>query len=304
MKQLPPERHDYEVQEIRAVYELPLFELVDRARDVHRAVHAPNEIQLCSLLSVKTGACPEDCGYCAQSARYATGLEPERLVDPALVVEHAKAARSRGATRFCMGAAWRGLRDDSAFDRVLEMVRSVKELGLECCCSMGMLTAEQARRLKEAGLDAYNHNLDTSPRFYKSIVTTRTYEERMQTLRLVQQAGIQVCTGGIIGLGESVEDRCAMLRELSSLDPHPDSVPINLLIRMPGTPLEKLPPVDPLDALRMAATARILMPRSIVRLSAGRSMLTPRGPVAVHVRRSQQHLLWGQAADSTERRPG
>ena len=266
-------RHDYSLEEIRGIHDLPLFELIDRSRDVHRRFHDPSAIQLCSLLSVKTGGCPEDCSYCAQSARYRTRVEPERLLDHDAVLQRARRARAHGATRFCMGAAWKGLRDGETFEKVLALVRDVRALGIETCCSMGDVTPEQARRLKDAGLDSYNHNLDTSPDFYSKIITTRSFEQRMQTLRAIQAAGIRVCTGGIIGMGESVEDRCSMLQELARMDPHPDSVPINALIRIPGTPLEQLPPIDPIEMVRMVATARILMPRSMVRLSAGRTLL-------------------------------
>lgn len=267
-------RHDYTRQEVRAIHDLPLFELVDRAREVHLRHHPRSEVQLCTLLSVKTGGCPEDCAYCPQSAHYKTPVDREQMLSVDEVVASAKRAREVGATRLCMGAAWREVKDGPAFEQVLDMVRRVKAEGLETCVTLGMLTAEQARRLKEAGLDAYNHNLDTSPEFYRSIVTTRQFEHRLATLKNVRDAGITVCTGGIIGMGEGVEDRCAMLVELSRLDPHPESVPINALVRVPGTPLESLPPVDPLELVRMIATARILMPRSRVRLSAGRAELS------------------------------
>jgi biotin synthase len=267
-------RHDYALDEIRAIHDTPLLELIDRARDVHRQAHEPSSIQLCSLLSIKTGGCPEDCSYCAQSARYGA-VEPGRMLDPEVIVERARRARDRGASRFCMGAAWKGLRDGEVFDNVLALIRAIKALGIETCCSMGDVSEPQARRLREAGLDSYNHNIDTSPGFYKSIITTRSFEQRMTTLRAVQQAGIRVCTGGIIGMGESVDDRCGMLQELARFDPHPDSVPINALIPIAGTPLEKLPRVQPIEMVRMVATARILMPGSMVRLSAGRSMLSP-----------------------------
>jgi biotin synthase len=267
-------RHDYSIEEIRAIHDLPLFGLMDRARDVHRQTHAPDRIQLCSLLSIKTGGCPEDCGYCAQSARYRTSVEPERLLDHDTVVHRARIARDRGASRFCMGAAWKGLREGESFELVLRLIESIKALGIETCCSMGEVSEEQACRLRDAGLDAYNHNIDTSPRFYKSIVTTRTFDQRMQTLRAIQRAGIRVCTGGIIGMGESIDDRCGMLQELARLDPHPDSVPINALIPIAGTPLEKLPAIDPMEMVRMVAAARVVMPHAMVRLSAGRALLS------------------------------
>jgi biotin synthase len=266
-------RHDWTREQARAMYDLPLFELLDRARRVHQGHHHSGEVQLCALLSVKTGGCPEDCAYCPQSAHYDTEVGREALLSVADVLAAARRARGEGATRFCMGAAWREVRDGEQFDRILDMVRGVKELGLEACCTLGMLSETQAERLKQAGLDAYNHNIDTSPGFYKSIITTRAQEQRFQTLRAVRKAGITVCSGGIIGMGESVDDRCAMLVELARLDPHPESVPINALVRVPGTPLEQAPPVDPVEFVRMIATARILMPTARVRLSAGRSEL-------------------------------
>jgi biotin synthase len=267
-----PPRHDWSLAEVRAIHDLPLFELIDRARAEHLAHHAPSEVQLCTLLSVKTGGCPEDCAYCPQSKHH-KAAPSEKMLDLDEVRAAAGRAKDSGATRFCMGAAWREVKDGDAFERVLEMIRAVKSEGLETCVTLGMLNAEQARRLKQAGLDAYNHNLDTSRDFYRSIITTRSFEERMSTLHNVRQAGITVCSGGIIGMGEGVDDRCAMLIELTRLDPHPESVPVNALVRVPGTPLESLPPIDPLELVRMVATARILMPRSKVRLSAGRSEL-------------------------------
>ncbi len=269
-----PIRSDWTLREVREIYDLPLTDLVFRAQAVHRAHHRPDAVQLCTLLSVKTGACTEDCAYCPQSAHYETPVEPERMLHVGEVVEAARAAREAGATRFCMGAAWRDARQGPAFERVLEMVRGVRELGLEACATLGMLDDEQAARLAEAGLTAYNHNLDTSEAYYGEIITTRTYRERLDTLARVQRAGISLCCGGIIGMGESVDDRCEMLRTLACLDPHPGSVPVNALVAVEGTPLEDRPPVDPLELVRMCATARILMPKSIVRLSAGRTSLT------------------------------
>jgi biotin synthase len=268
-------RHDWTVDEVVALHDQPLFSLVDQARAVHVAAHPRRgaEVQLCTLLSVKTGGCPEDCAYCPQSAHYETEVGPEKMLDVGAVLAAADRARAHGATRFCMGAAWREVKDGPAFDRVLDMVRGVKARGMEACCTLGMLTEEQARRLKEAGLDAYNHNLDTSRQSYRSIVTTRTYDERLATLRNVRRAGITVCSGGIIGMGESIADRCSMLVELSRLDPHPESVPVNALVRVAGTPLASLPPIDPLELVRMIATARIVFPRAMVRLSAGRADL-------------------------------
>ncbi len=273
----PPEdgtvRHNWTVEEVVALYQLPFFDLVDRARAVHRAKHTP-AVQLCTLLSVKTGGCPEDCKYCPQSSHYETEVGPEKMLDVDDVLAAAERAKEAGSTRFCMGAAWREVKDGPAFDRVLTMVRGVKAMGLEACVTLGMLTAEQASKLKEAGLDAYNHNIDTSRRAYRSIITTRTFDERLETLANVRQAGITVCSGGIIGMGETNEDRASMLVTLSNLTPHPESVPINALVRVPGTPLEALPPVDPMDFVRMIATARLVMPGSKIRLSAGRTDLT------------------------------
>jgi biotin synthase len=269
--QRPKLRHDFTLAEVRALHDLPLFELVDRARAVHREHHAENEVQLCTLLSVKTGGCPEDCGYCSQSSHHDTSVKGEAMLPLADVIASARAAKARGATRFCMGAAWREPKEGPNFERVLEMVRGVKDVGLEACVTLGMLTDSQAERLKEAGLDAYNHNLDTSRAHYRSIISTRTFDDRLATLRRVRGAGITVCSGGIIGMGESVDDRCSMLIELASLDPHPESVPINALVRVEGTPLAAMPPVDPLDLVRLIATARILMPKTRVRLSAGRT---------------------------------
>ncbi len=267
-------RHDWTLAEARSIHDAPLFELLDRARAAHVQHHGPAEVQLCTLLSVKTGGCPEDCAYCPQSSHYETTVGPEKMLDAGEVLDAARRAKECGSTRFCMGAAWREVKDGPAFDRVLEMVRGVKSLGLEACCTLGMLTADQARRLKEAGLDAYNHNLDTSRDAYRSIISTRTYDDRLSTLRAVRAAGITVCSGGIIGMGESVDDRCMMLVELARMTPHPESVPINALVRVPGTPLAAMPPIDPIDFVRMIATARVMMPEAMVRLSAGRTELT------------------------------
>ena len=260
---------------VRNLYDLPLFSLVDQARSVHLDHFPDSQVQLCRLLSVKTGGCPEDCAYCPQSAHYDTGTNPEKMLDVKEVVETAERAKELGATRFCMGAAWRQVKDGPAFDRVLEMVRAIKGLGLEACVTLGMLDEEQARRLKEAGLDAYNHNIDTSPEHYKSIITTRTFEDRLRTLQNVRKAGITVCSGGIIGMGEQVEDRCEMMRTLANLEPPPESVPINLLAPVAGTPLgDHPPPIDVFDLVRTIAVARILMPKARVRLSAGRERLS------------------------------
>jgi biotin synthase len=266
-------RHDWTLEEVRRIHDQPLFELIDQARALHVAHHAPSTIQLCTLLSVKTGGCPEDCGYCSQSSKHKS-LKSEAMLSLEDVLAAARDAKATGATRLCMGAAWRGPKDGPAFERVLEMIREVKAMGLETCVTLGMLTEEQAQRLREAGLDSYNHNLDTSREHYPSIITTRTFDDRLATLRRVREAGIRVCSGGIIGMGESLDDRCRLLIELASLDPHPDSVPVNALVPIAGTPLGHLPKVDPLDLVRMVATARILMPKSKVRLSAGRKELT------------------------------
>jgi biotin synthase len=267
-------RHDWELDEVIAIHDQPLFALIDRARAMHHLTHTPDEVQLCTLLSVKTGGCPEDCAYCPQSAHYETAVGKDKMLAVDEVVQAARAAKEAGSTRFCMGAAWREVRDGAEFDAVLDMVRGVKQLGLEACCTLGMISADQAARLAEAGLDAYNHNLDTSREHYKSIISTRAFDERLATLRHVRAAGITVCSGGIIGMGESVRDRCEMLRELSALDPHPESVPINALVRVEGTPLASLPPIQASELWRMIACARILMPFSKVRLSAGRSELS------------------------------
>src|SRR5215831_19505161 len=230
MLPLPPlTRHDYTLAEVRGLHDLPLPELTFRAQQVHREHHDPGEVQLCSLLSVKTGGCPEDCGYCPQSSKHETGLERERMMTPAEVREAAARARAAGATRFCMGAAWREVKDGPAFEQVLEMVRGVRALGMEACCTLGMLSEAQAQRLADAGLSAYNHNLDTSRTFYGSIISTRTYDDRLRTLANVRKAGITVCSGGIIGMGESLDDRCGMLATLANLDPQPESVPVNAL---------------------------------------------------------------------------
>jgi biotin synthase len=267
-------RTDWTLAEVRAIHDLPLLDLIHRAQTVHREHFGDNKVQLCSLLSVKTGGCPEDCAYCPQSAHYRTGVAAEPLMHLDDVVAAARKVRAAGATRFCMGAAWREVKDGPQFDRVLEMVRGVKKLGMEACCTLGMLTEDQARRLKEAGLDAYNHNLDTSRERYGDIITTRTYEDRLRTIAHVRAAGISVCCGGILGMGESIEDRCEMLRTLAAHDPHPESVPINALVAVRGTPLAAMPRVGTLEMVRAIATARILMPRAMVRLSAGRAQMS------------------------------
>jgi biotin synthase len=269
-----PLRHDWSLAEARALYALPLLELIYRAQTVHRSVWKENKVQLCSLLSIKTGGCPEDCAYCPQSARHDTGVKAEKLMSVPEVVAAAKNARDAGATRFCMGAAWREVKDGPQFDSVVDMVKGVKSLGLEACCTLGMLTESQAKRLKAAGLDAYNHNLDTSAEAYGDIISTRTYQQRLDTLKNVRQAGIGVCCGGIIGMGESHDDRCQLLVTLATQEHHPESVPINALVAVEGTPLEKQAPVDPVEMVRMIALARIMMPATMVRLSAGRAQMT------------------------------
>ena len=263
-------RTDWTVEEARAVHDSPFNDLLFHAQRVHREHFAPNRVQVSTLLSVKTGACPEDCKYCPQSVRYDTGLEREELLQVEQVVEAARAAQAAGATRFCMGAAYRSPKPRQ-LEQLKRMVREVRTLGLETCATAGMLTPAQARELKEAGLDYYNHNLDTSAEFYGEIVTTRTYEDRLATLQAVREAGLHVCCGGILGMGESVHDRVSLLHTLATLAQHPESVPINQLVQVPGTPLHGLPPLDPLALVRVIATARLLMPRSYVRLSAGRT---------------------------------
>jgi biotin synthase len=270
----PEVRHDWTDAEIRVLHDLPLPELLYRAQSVHRAFHDPTRVQLCTLLSIKTGGCPEDCGYCPQSAHHATGVERQKLLALDTVVDAARAAREAGSSRFCMGAAWREVREGADFERVLEMVAAVAGLGLEVCCTLGMLTDEQARRLAAAGLTAYNHNLDTGPGYYDRIVSTRTYDDRLRTLASVQEAGISVCCGGILGMGESVEDRVALLGVLARMDPHPGSVPVNALVAVEGTPLADRPPVSGLEMARVIATARLVMPRALVRLSAGRAEMS------------------------------
>jgi biotin synthase len=260
--------------EFREVYSLPLTELILRAAEVHKANRGHADIQRCALLSIKTGGCPEDCTYCSQSAHYDSPVGRQPLMTVGEVREKAARAKAGGATRFCMGAAWRAPKDGPEFDRVVEMVRAVRELGMEACVTLGMLTDEQARRLKGAGLTAYNHNLDTSRRFYPEVVSTRTYDDRLNTLRAVSRAGISVCSGGILGMGESEDDRLMMLAELAQLDPPPESVPINCLMPQAGTPLAMAPPVDPIEIVRLVATARVAFPKARVRLSAGRDRMS------------------------------
>jgi biotin synthase len=266
-------RSDWTLAEVRELHALPFADLLFHAQSVHRRHFDPNQVQVSTLLSIKTGACPEDCAYCPQSIRYDTGLEREALLDPVTVIERARAAKANGATRFCMGAAWRSPKDRD-LETVAAMVGGVRELGLETCATLGMLTPAQARRLKDAGLDYYNHNLDTSEDFYGEVITTRTYQDRLDTLAAVRNAGIRVCCGGILGMGEDVSDRLALLHTLATLSPHPESVPINNLVQVEGTPLAGTAPLDPIEFVRIIAVARILMPRAHVRLSAGRSSMS------------------------------
>jgi biotin synthase len=267
-------RHDWTREEIQQIYRQPLPDLLFFAQQAHRQFHDPTRVQFCQLLSVKTGGCPEDCSYCPQSAHYSTEVTRGGLLPVDEVLEFAKRARGEGATRFCMGAAWRNVQEGEDFENILKMVRGVAKFGMEVCCSLGMLDDSQAKRLAEAGLTAYNHNLDTSPEFYGQIITTRNYDDRLRTLASVRKAGVTVCCGGIIGLGESENDRIGLLQQLSTLNPHPESVPINALVRVTGTPLEQVDSLDPLVFVRTIATARILMPASMVRLSAGRKALS------------------------------
>jgi biotin synthase len=262
-------RHDWTREEIRALFDLPFPELMFRAQSVHRQNFDPGEVQISTLLSIKTGGCPEDCAYCPQSARYETGVHAEKLMSLDAVLAEARAAKDAGASRFCMGAAWREPKERD-LDNVCSMVEEVKALGLETCATLGMLTSKQARRLKGAGLDYYNHNIDTSPEFYQQVITTRTYEDRLQTLAHVREAGIHVCCGGIVGMGETRDDRIGMIATLASLPAHPESVPINMLVRVAGTPLAEQQKLEPVEFVRTVAVARITMPRSVVRLSAGR----------------------------------
>ncbi len=270
---MPTIRHDWTLDEIQARLDQPLNDLLFHAQSTHRAHFDPNRIQVSTLLSIKTGACPEDCGYCAQSAKHETNLERERLLPLENVLEAARAARDQGATRFCMGAAWRNPTDNN-LDQVAAMVEGVHAMGLETCVTLGMLTGPQARRLKDAGLDYYNHNLDTSPEFYGQVITTRTFQDRLDTLEHVREVGLKTCSGGILGMGESRRDRASMLRQLTNLPAHPESVPINLLVQVEGTPLFGQAALDPFEFVRVVAAARILMPASHVRLSAGRNEMS------------------------------
>jgi len=267
-------RNNWTRGEIEEIYNSPMLDLIFRAATVHREYSDPQEVQVCTLLSVKTGGCPEDCSYCPQAARYHTDVKVQKLMDVEEVLSNAKAAKENGSTRFCMGAAWREVRDNKDFDKVIEMVKGVNQMGMEVCCTLGMITESQAKRLKEAGLYAYNHNLDTSEEAYEDIITTRTYKDRLDTLENVRTAKISVCSGGIIGMGESHLDRVGMLHTLSTLPEHPESVPVNALVAVEGTPLEDQERVPVWDMIRMIATARIIMPKAMVRLSAGRVNMT------------------------------
>ena len=271
-------RHDWTREQVRSLFALPFSELMFHAARVHRENFDPAEVQISTLLSIKTGGCPEDCAYCPQSAKFDTGVKAERLMDLDAVLVEARAAKAGGASRFCMGAAWRSPKDRD-LEKVCEMVKGVKALGMETCVTLGMLTGDQARRLKTCGLDYYNHNLDTSPEFYGEIITTRVYQDRLDTLEHVREAGIHVCSGGIIGMGEALEDRVGMIATLASLPVHPESVPINMLVRVEGTPLADAPTLDPLDFVRTIAVARICMPGSVVRLSAGREDMSEESQV-------------------------
>ena len=266
-------RHDWSREELGALYALPFADLIFQAQTVHRRHFPANEVQISTLLSIKTGGCPEDCGYCSQSASHETGLKASKLMDVRSVVADAKQAKNAGATRFCMGAAWRSPKDKD-LDAVCEMVSEVKSLGMETCVTLGMLTGAQAQKLKDAGLDYYNHNIDTSPEYYSEIITTRTFQDRLDTLDAVREAGINVCCGGIVGMGESETDRIGMIHSLATLPQHPESVPINLLMRVAGTKLADAASLDVLDFVRTIAVARIAMPKSFVRLSAGREYMS------------------------------
>ena len=270
-------RHNWSREELLNLYNTPLLELIYRAAEIHRQHHNPQEVQVSSLVSIKTGGCAEDCSYCPQAARYQTNVKVHKLMGVEEVRGLAEKAKTGGASRMCLGAAWREVRDNSDFDKVLEMVRSINAMDMEVCCTLGMLTEAQAQKLSDAGVYAYNHNLDTSPEFYGEIITTRTYDDRLDTLKNVRKAGMTICSGGIIGMGESVEDRLGMLKTLSGLNPHPESVPINSLVAVEGTPLEDQKPVPVWDMVRMVAVTRIVMPKSAVRLSAGRLSMSAEG---------------------------
>ncbi|GAA4840881.1 biotin synthase BioB [Algivirga pacifica] len=263
-------RNDWSREEIAAIYNMPIMDLIYRAATVHRHYQNANEVQVCTLLSVKTGGCKEDCSYCSQSARYKTNVTPEKMMTVEDVLDKAKAAKDSGSTRFCMGTAWREVRENEHFERITEMISNINDMGMEVCCTLGMLSEDQAVQLKKAGLHAYNHNIDTSREYYDKVITTRTFDDRLETIKNVQKADIHVCSGGIIGLGETTEDRISMLHTLSTLEKHPESVPVNALVAVEGTPMENQERVPVWDMVRMIATARILIPKAMVRLSAGR----------------------------------
>jgi biotin synthase len=270
-------RYNWTKEQILDIYNMPLLELVYRAATVHRQYHTPNEVQVSSLISIKTGGCPEDCAYCPQASRYHTDIKVHKLMTKEEVMAISQNAKNNGSSRMCLGAAWREVRDNSDFDNVLEMVKGINSLGMEVCCTLGMLTEEQAQKLADAGLFAYNHNLDTSEEYYDKIISTRKFDDRINTLKHVRKAGMTVCSGGIIGMGESVNDRIGMLLTLSRMDPHPESVPVNALVPVEGTPLEDQPLVPIWEMVRMIATARIVMPDAVVRLSAGRTQMSAEG---------------------------
>lgn len=267
-------RHDWTREEIRSLYKLPVLDLAYRATAVHREFHDPSEIQVCRLISIKTGGCPEDCGYCSQSAHYETGIESQALMEKEDVLTTARRAKENGVSRVCMGAAWREVRDGEAFEEVLDIVREVNAIGVEVCCTLGLLNEEQARRLEEAGLYAYNHNLDTSREHYGDVISTRTFDDRLDTLANVRKTGVTICTGGILGIGEGPEDRVSLLHTLATMQPHPESVPVNILTKVEGTPMAQNEDVPFWETLRMIATARLVMPKSVIRLSAGRTSLS------------------------------
>lgn len=267
-------KYDWNLEELKEIYETPLLELISKAHGIHCQFHQPGEIQVCSLISIKTGGCPEDCKYCSQSSHYQTFVTPQPLMNYETVIAEAKKAIARGATRVCLVAAWREVRDNKQFEEVLRMTKGITDLGIEVCCCLGMLKEAQAKKLKDAGAYAYNHNLDSSEKFYKTIITTRTYQDRLNTLDVVEEAGISICCGGILGMGEETVDRLELLLTLCTRNPHPDSVPINRLSPMPGTPLQNQPPVPIWDMIRMIATARITLPKAMIRLSCGRPEMT------------------------------
>lgn len=294
-------RYDYSTDEILALYDLPFTELMDQARNIHKTYHQDNSVQLASLLSIRTGYCPENCKYCPQSAHWAkeTGVQKENLMQVDEVLGKAQQAKDAGATRFCMGTAWREVKEGPEFERVLTMVRGIKDLGMEACVTLGMLNEEQAQKLADAGVTAYNHNIDTSPEYYDKIITTRKFEDRISTIENIRKAGISVCCGGILGMGESLQDRASMLRVLSNMTPHPESVPINALVPAKGTPLENQKRIDPIEFIKTIAVARIVMPKSRIRLSAGRKNLSKEAQMmALYV--GANSIFYGEKLLTTE----